>query len=114
MGVTDVELVAGAANSEPKTIWEFIERALARHAEAPALALRDVEPEVRWSYRELGQRIETAARHLAAAGLEPGALGRGLLRPVPPGRGGGSSGRAQRARLRRARGRADARKGATD
>src|SRR5438093_3059552 len=63
---------AQAGIAEPRTIWEFIERALARHAEAPALALRDVEPEVRWSYRELGQRIETAACRLAAAGVERG------------------------------------------
>ena len=56
----------------PRTLWEFIERAIARYADAPALALRDSEPEIRWTYRELGRRIETAAEQLAARGIGRG------------------------------------------
>lgn len=54
------------------TLWELIERAIERHGDAPALALRDDEPQYGWSYRELRQRIETAAESLAAHGIARG------------------------------------------
>lgn len=60
------------AGGEPQTVWAFIERAIARYADAPALALRGVEPELRWTYRDLGERIELAARRLVAAGVGRG------------------------------------------
>ena len=59
-------------SAETRTLWEFIERAIARYADAPALALRDSQPDIRWTYRELGRRIETAARQLAARGIGRG------------------------------------------
>jgi long-chain acyl-CoA synthetase len=50
-------------------VWELIEGAIARNADSPALALRGVEPEIRWSYRDLGAQIELAAAQLSARGI---------------------------------------------
>jgi hypothetical protein len=49
---------ASLASGDPRTLWDFIQRAIMRYADSPALALRDGEREIRWSYRELGERIE--------------------------------------------------------
>jgi long-chain acyl-CoA synthetase len=72
MSATTAREAAEAARAEPKTLWEFIERAIVRYADAPALALRDVDPEIRWTYRDLGERIEAAAGRLAARGISRG------------------------------------------
>jgi long-chain acyl-CoA synthetase len=63
---------ASLASEEPGTLWDFIQRAIMRYADSPALALRDGELEIRWSYRELGEQIEAAAARLAAEGLGRG------------------------------------------
>ena len=72
MSATTAWETTEAADGEPRTLWEFIERTVARHGEAPALALRDAEPEIRWSYRDLAREIDKAAGHLAARGIGRG------------------------------------------
>lgn len=69
---TPLPRAAPPASGEPRTVWEYIERAIVRHGERPALGLRDARPEVRWSFRELGRQIELAARNLAARGVGHG------------------------------------------
>jgi long-chain acyl-CoA synthetase len=69
VSATTARQAAEEASAEPKTLWELIESAILRYADAPALALRDVDPEIRWTYRELGERIEAAAGRLTAQGI---------------------------------------------
>ena len=61
------------ASSTPllgETIGENLDRAVREHGDRDALVVR--HQEVRWSYAELGARVDRVARALIAAGLQPG------------------------------------------
>jgi fatty-acyl-CoA synthase len=53
-----------------ETIGQAFDRAVRRHADRPALIVRDQG--VSWSYAELGARVDALAAGLAALGLQPG------------------------------------------
>lgn len=72
MGTSAPPQTAQPMSGDPKSVWEYIARAIDRYGEAPALGLRDAQPELRWSFRELGQQVDLAARHLAARGVAHG------------------------------------------
>src|SRR5262249_36596493 len=72
MSATSLVPTAGTASSGARTLWELIASAVERYGDAPALGLRDAEPALRWSFRELGRQIELVAANLAAQGVEPG------------------------------------------
>jgi long-chain acyl-CoA synthetase len=64
---------AGMAERPAATIVELLERAAARFADRPALALRrDDGTYVEWTYAELLRRSRLAAWRLRALGLQPG------------------------------------------
>ena len=62
-GTTSVPLIG-------ETIGANFDRAVARWGERPALVVR--HQGVRWTYRELGERVDAFAAGLIALGLEPG------------------------------------------
>ena len=62
-GATDVSLIG-------ETIGTNFDRAVARWGERPALVVR--QQDVRWSYRELGEKVDAFAAGLIALGLQPG------------------------------------------
>ena len=72
MSATIARQTAEPASGEPRTLWEFIARAMVRFADSPAVALREAEPEVRWSYRELSKQVELVAGRLVARGIGRG------------------------------------------
>src|SRR3954451_13144592 len=53
-----------------ETIGANLDRAVAAYADRDALVVR--RQEVRWTYAELGERVDRLARALVAGGLEPG------------------------------------------
>jgi fatty-acyl-CoA synthase len=53
-----------------ETIGENLDRIVASHADRDALVV--AHQGVRWSYGELGERVDRTARALLAAGLRPG------------------------------------------
>ncbi|HET7881260.1 MAG TPA: AMP-binding protein [Acetobacteraceae bacterium] len=53
-----------------ETIAANFDRAVARWGDRPALVVR--QQDVRWSYRELGERVDAFAAGLIALGLQPG------------------------------------------
>jgi fatty-acyl-CoA synthase len=53
-----------------ETIGANFDRAVARWGDRPALVVR--QQDVRWSYRELGERVDAFATGLLALGLQPG------------------------------------------
>ncbi len=53
-----------------ETIGAHFDRTVARWGERPALIVR--QQGVRWSYRELGEKVDTFAAGLLALGLQPG------------------------------------------
>jgi fatty-acyl-CoA synthase len=64
---------ASGASSAPllgETIGQNLDRAVERAPDAPALVAR--HQGIRWSYAELGERVDRLARGLVGAGLEPG------------------------------------------
>jgi fatty-acyl-CoA synthase len=62
-GATSVPLIG-------ETIGGNLDRAVARWGERPALVVR--QQDVRWSYRELGEKVDAFAAGLVALGLQPG------------------------------------------
>src|SRR5215467_8688121 len=62
-GATEVKLIG-------ETIGANFDRAVARWGDRPALVVR--QQGVRWSYRELGEKVEAFAAGLIALGLQPG------------------------------------------
>jgi long-chain acyl-CoA synthetase len=72
MSATSVVPTANTASGGARTLWELIANAVERYGDAPALGLRDANPALRWSFRELGRQIERVAGNLAAQGVEPG------------------------------------------
>ena len=62
-GASDVPLIG-------QTIGEYLDATVARLPEAEALVVR--HQKVRWTYRELQQRVDAFAAGLLALGLEPG------------------------------------------
>jgi len=64
---------ASGASSAPllgETIGQNLDRAVERGPDAPALVAR--HQGIRWSYAELGERVDRLARGLGDAGLKPG------------------------------------------
>ena len=53
-----------------ETIGENFDRAVARHGDRDALVVR--HQDVRWTYAELAERVDRAARSLAGLGLRKG------------------------------------------
>lgn len=53
-----------------ETIGVAFDKAVARHGDRPGLTVR--QQDIRWSYRELGERVHAFAAGLLALGLEPG------------------------------------------
>ena len=53
-----------------ETIGVAFDRAVARHGDRPGLTVR--QQDIRWTYRELGERVHAFAAGLLALGLEPG------------------------------------------
>ncbi len=53
-----------------ETIGAHFDRTVARWGERPALVVR--QQGVRWSYRELGEKVDAFAAGLLALGLQPG------------------------------------------
>ena len=53
-----------------ETIGAAFDRTVARHGDAHALTVR--QQSVRWTYRELGERVDAFAAGLVALGLDPG------------------------------------------
>ena len=64
--------VARAAGVPRGTLWAHLASALDQYAERPALALRDADPELRWTYRDLLEQVELVARGLVQRGLRCG------------------------------------------
>jgi fatty-acyl-CoA synthase len=62
-GASDVPLLG-------ETIGQNFNRAIAQWGDRPALIVR--QQDVRWSYRELGERVDACAAGLVALGLRPG------------------------------------------
>ena len=53
-----------------ETIGVVFDRTVARHGDRPGLTVR--QQDIRWTYRELGERVNAFAAGLLALGLEPG------------------------------------------
>ena len=53
-----------------ETIGVAFDKAVARHGDRPGLTVR--QQDIRWTYRELGERVHAFAAGLLALGLEPG------------------------------------------
>src|SRR3954466_9510666 len=53
-----------------ETIGENLDRAVREHGDREALVVR--HQDVRWTYAELGERVDRLARGLLASGLRPG------------------------------------------
>ena len=62
-GVSDKPLIG-------ETIGVVFDRTVARHGDRPGLTVR--QQDIRWSYKELGERVQAFAAGLLALGLEPG------------------------------------------
>src|ERR1700722_14477006 len=62
-GASDVTLIG-------ETIGRNFDRTVARWGDRPALVVR--QQNIRWTYRELGERVDAFAAGLIALGLEPG------------------------------------------
>jgi fatty-acyl-CoA synthase len=62
-GASDVSLIG-------ETIGRHFDRTVTRWGDRPALIVR--QQGVRWSYRELGEKVDAFAAGLAALGLQPG------------------------------------------
>ena len=62
-GASDVPLLG-------ETIGQNFNRAIAQWGDRPALIVR--QQDVRWSYRELGEKVDACAAGLVALGLRPG------------------------------------------
>ena len=62
-GASDTALIG-------ETIGNFFDRTVARHGGCHALSVR--QQGIRWTYRQLGERVDAFAAGLLAMGLEPG------------------------------------------
>jgi len=69
---TALSYVHGAANKAliGETIGRNFDRTVAQWGERPGLIVR--QQGVRWSYRELGEKVDAFAAGLVALGLQPG------------------------------------------
>src|SRR5687767_11949667 len=69
---TPLSYVHGAADVAllGETIGAAFDRTVARHGDAHALTVR--QQGVRWTYRDLAERVDAFAAGLVALGLEPG------------------------------------------
>jgi fatty-acyl-CoA synthase len=69
---TALSYVHGAASTPliGETIGVVFDKTVSRHGGRPGLTVR--QQDIRWSYRELGERVHAFAAGLLALGLEPG------------------------------------------
>jgi fatty-acyl-CoA synthase len=70
--ITALSYVHGAVDTPllGETLGAAFDRAVARHGERPGLIVR--QQSIRWSYRELGERVNAFATGLLALGMQPG------------------------------------------
>jgi fatty-acyl-CoA synthase len=70
--ITALSYVHGAVDTPllGETLGAAFDRAVTRHGERPGLIVR--QQSIRWSYRELGERVNAFATGLLALGMQPG------------------------------------------